>query len=44
LPFLSTVSTVLWNLRKRDSARTSVDSRSMVPESSFTFDQLVTVL
>lgn len=35
-PFLSIVSTVRWNLLNRDSARTSVDSRSIVPESSLT--------
>lgn len=34
--FLSIVSTVRWKRRYRDSARMSVVSRSMVPESSFT--------
>lgn len=39
LLFLSTVSTVLWKRLKSDSARTRVDSRSMVPESSLTISE-----
>lgn len=37
LPFLSMASTRRWKRLKRASARMRVDSRSMVPESSFTF-------
>lgn len=36
LDFLSIASTVLWKRRKSASARTRVDSRSIVVESSFT--------
>ena len=36
LDFLSIASTVLWKRRKRASARTSVDSRSIVVDSSLT--------
>lgn len=36
LPFLSMASTRRWKRLKRASARMRVDSRSMVPESSFT--------
>lgn len=38
LGFLSMASMSRWNLRKRASARMSVDSRSIVPESSLTVD------
>lgn len=37
LCFLSTASTNRWKRRKRTSARIKVDSRSIVPDSSFTF-------
>lgn len=36
LCFLSTASTVRWNLRKRPSARVMVDGRSIVFDSSLT--------
>jgi hypothetical protein len=36
LSLLSIVSTVRWKRRKRDSARTRVEGRSIVPESSLT--------
>jgi hypothetical protein len=36
LDFLSMASTCRWKRRKRDSARTRVDSRSIVLDSSFT--------
>lgn len=38
LCFLSTASTNRWYRRKRTSARIKVDSRSIVPDSSFTED------
>lgn len=38
LDFLSMASTVRWKRRKRASARTSVESRSIVLESSLTHD------
>ena len=41
LDFLSTASTVLWKRRNRASARTNVDSKSIVVESSLTDEEVM---